>query len=82
MAKNGVLIVEYAAQLREAGENIDKAIRSAWRPRIRPVMMRMVSTVIGGSPLIISSGAGAETRMTMAESSLAVRAFRPSSPCF
>jgi multidrug efflux pump subunit AcrB len=69
MAKNGVLIVEYAAQLREAGENIDKAIRSALRPRIRPVMMRMVSTGLGGSPLIISSGAGAETRMTMAGSS-------------
>ncbi|MEP5153568.1 efflux RND transporter permease subunit, partial [Planktotalea sp.] len=63
MAKNGILIVEFANQLREAGHDIDTAIRSAMRLRIRPVMMTMVSTVLGGLPLVLTSGAGAEARM-------------------
>ncbi|MEP4194157.1 MAG: efflux RND transporter permease subunit [Aliishimia sp.] len=62
MAKNGILIVEFANQLREAGQDIDTAIRNALRLRIRPVMMTMVSTVLGGLPLVLTSGAGAEAR--------------------
>ncbi|SNY91956.1 hydrophobe/amphiphile efflux-1 (HAE1) family protein [Cohaesibacter sp. ES.047] len=62
MAKNGILIVEFANQLRERGQDIDSAIRDAVRLRIRPVMMTMVSTVFGGLPLILTSGAGAEAR--------------------
>ena len=65
MAKNGILIVEFANQLREAGADIDSAIRSALRLRIRPVMMTMVSTVFGGLPLILTSGAGAEARIAV-----------------
>ncbi|PIB24567.1 multidrug resistance protein [Amylibacter kogurei] len=65
MAKNGILIVEFANQLREAGEDIDTAIRNALRLRIRPVMMTMVSTVFGGLPLILTSGAGAEARVAV-----------------
>ncbi|MFG6518926.1 efflux RND transporter permease subunit [Sulfitobacter sp. 1A13496] len=65
MAKNGILIVEFANQLREAGEDIDSAIRNALRLRIRPVMMTMVSTVFGGLPLILTSGAGAEARIAV-----------------
>ncbi|SOH95143.1 hydrophobe/amphiphile efflux-1 (HAE1) family protein [Monaibacterium marinum] len=65
MAKNGILIVEFANQLREAGEDIDTAIRNALRLRIRPVMMTMVSTVFGGLPLIMTSGAGAEARVAV-----------------
>lgn len=57
MAKNGILIVEFANQLHEAGEDIDSAIR--------PVMMTMVSTVFGGLPLILTSGAGAEARIAV-----------------
>jgi len=65
MAKNGILIVEFANQLREAGEDIDSAIRNALRLRIRPVMMTMVSTVFGGLPLILTTGAGAEARIAV-----------------
>ncbi|MCX7565245.1 efflux RND transporter permease subunit [Sulfitobacter sp. F26169L] len=65
MAKNGILIVEFANQLREAGQDIDNAIREALRLRIRPVMMTMVSTVFGGLPLVMSSGAGAEARVAV-----------------
>ncbi len=65
MAKNGILIVEFANQLREAGQDIDSAIRDALRLRIRPVMMTMVSTVFGGLPLILTFGAGAEARIAV-----------------
>ncbi|WP_276153457.1 MULTISPECIES: efflux RND transporter permease subunit [unclassified Sulfitobacter] len=65
MAKNGILIVEFANQLREAGGNIDSAIRSALRLRIRPVMMTMVSTVFVGLPLILTSGAGTQARIAV-----------------
>ena len=65
MSKNGILIVEFANQLREAGQDIDSAIRNSLRLRIRPVMMTMVSTVFGGLPLIMTSGAGAEARISV-----------------
>lgn len=65
MAKNGILIVEFANQLREQGQDIDSAIRNALHIRIRPVMMTMVSTVFGGLPLILTSGAGAEARIAV-----------------
>jgi len=65
MTKNGTLIVEFANQLCEAGENIDSVIQSALRLHIRPVMMTMVSTVFGGLPLIPTSGAGAEARIAV-----------------
>ena len=65
MAKNGILIVEFANQLRAEGQDIDSAIRDALRLRIRPVLMTMISTVFGGLPLIITSGAGAEARIAV-----------------
>ena len=62
MAKNGILIVEFANQLRDKGADVRTAIYDASTIRLRPVMMTMVSTVLGGVPLIFSSGAGAEAR--------------------
>ncbi len=62
MAKNGILIVEFANQLRDAGQDVRSAILDASSVRLRPVMMTMTSTVLGGVPLILSSGAGAEAR--------------------
>ena len=62
MAKNGILIVEFANQLRDQGSDIHEAIFGASTIRLRPVMMTMTSTVLGGVPLILSSGAGAEAR--------------------
>ncbi|TCP44348.1 efflux RND transporter permease subunit [Rhodovulum marinum] len=62
MAKNGILIVEFANQLRDGGAEIRDAIFDASTIRLRPVMMTMTSTVLGGVPLILSSGAGAEAR--------------------
>jgi HAE1 family hydrophobic/amphiphilic exporter-1 len=62
MAKNGILIVEFANQLRDAGASVRDAIYDASTIRLRPVMMTMTSTVLGGVPLILSTGAGAEAR--------------------
>jgi HAE1 family hydrophobic/amphiphilic exporter-1 len=62
MAKNGILIVEFANQLRDSGRDVRDAILDASTIRLRPVMMTMTSTVLGGVPLILSSGAGAEAR--------------------
>ncbi|PWR02689.1 multidrug transporter AcrB [Meridianimarinicoccus roseus] len=62
MAKNGILIVEFANQLRDRGADVHSAILDASTIRLRPVMMTMTSTVLGGVPLILSSGAGAEAR--------------------
>lgn len=62
MAKNGILIVEFANQLRDQGQDVHRAIMDASTIRLRPVMMTMTSTVLGGVPLILSAGAGAEAR--------------------
>ncbi len=62
MAKNGILIVEFANQLRDEGRPVRDAIVGAATIRLRPVMMTMISTVLGGVPLILSAGAGAEAR--------------------
>jgi len=62
MAKNGILIVEFANQLRDEGATVRHAITEASTLRLRPVMMTMVATVLGGLPLVFAVGAGAEAR--------------------
>ena len=65
MAKNGILIVEFANIRRDEGADVDSAIREACRTRLRPVMMTMSAAVLGAFPLIIASGAGAEARLAL-----------------
>jgi len=62
MAKNGILIVEFANQLRDQGQSVREAIYNASLIRLRPVVMTMISTVLSGLPLLLTSGAGAEAR--------------------
>ena len=62
MAKNSVLLVEFADQMREKGYEVREAIERSAERRLRPVMMTLVSTILGALPLILSSGAGAEGR--------------------
>jgi multidrug efflux pump len=64
-AKNGILIVEFANQLRDEGKSVRDAILEAADLRIRPVLMTSIATVVGSLPLILGHGAGAESRMTI-----------------
>jgi len=65
MAKNGILIVEFANQLRDRGLGVREAIENAANVRLRPVTMTMICTILGGLPLILASGAGAEARIAL-----------------
>ncbi len=60
--KNGILIVEFANQLRAKGKPFDEALVEACTVRLRPILMTAVTTAAGSVPLIIAFGAGAETR--------------------
>ncbi|MBM9514769.1 efflux RND transporter permease subunit [Desulfogranum marinum] len=64
-AKNGILIVEFANQLRDEGMRFDSAIMEAADKRFRPIVMTGLTTVAGALPLVLASGAGAETRITI-----------------
>ena len=65
MAKNGILIVEFANKRRDEGMNVKDAILDASMTRLRPVLMTAISTLLGGLPLILGSGAGAESRAAL-----------------
>lgn len=62
VAKNGILIVEFANQLRDEGKPIREAVIIAATLRLRPIMMTVLSTVLGALPLVLAAGAGAESR--------------------
>ena len=64
-AKNGILIVEFANQLRDEGMDFAAAIVEASAVRLRPIVMTGITTAAGTVPLILSSGAGAETRLVI-----------------
>lgn len=65
MAKNGILIVEFANQLRDEGASVRRSIEDACRIRLRPVMMTMIATIVGAVPLVLAFGAGAEARIAL-----------------
>jgi multidrug efflux pump len=61
-AKNGILIVEFSNQLRDAGKSFRDALVEASAIRLRPIVMTGITTAAGSIPLLLSSGAGTETR--------------------
>lgn len=61
-AKNGILIVEFANQLRDGGKEFQSALKEAALTRFRPIVMTSLTAIAGAIPLIFSHGAGAETR--------------------
>ncbi|WP_139412697.1 efflux RND transporter permease subunit [Bartonella mastomydis] len=65
MAKNGILIVEFADQLRDQGRSVREAVEEAANIRLRPVCMTMICAILGGIPLVLAKGAGAEARIAL-----------------
>lgn len=64
-AKNGILIVEFANQLRDAGMKFEDALARASRLRLRPIVMTAFTTLMSALPLVLASGPGAESRMVI-----------------
>jgi multidrug efflux pump len=65
IAKNAILIVEFANQIGDEGGTLETAIREAAATRLRPILMTSIATVFGAVPLAVASGAGAESRMAI-----------------
>jgi len=64
-AKNGILIVEFANQIRDEGAEVGEAIRRASARRLRPILMTSIATVMGAVPLVTTGGAGAASRVAI-----------------
>jgi hydrophobe/amphiphile efflux-1 (HAE1) family protein len=64
-AKNGILIVEFTNQLRKEGKKLEESIVEASTIRFRPILMTSLSTIFGVIPLIVGSGPGAASRLTV-----------------
>ncbi len=65
MAKNGILMIEFANQLRDRGRDVVTAIIEAAKLRLRPILMTSISTIAGAVPLMLAGGAGAEGRQVI-----------------
>jgi len=65
MAKNGILIVEFANQMRAQGLDTRAAVLAGASQRLRPILMTVLSTVLGAVPLALATGAGAESRIAI-----------------
>ena len=61
-AKNGILIVEFANQLRDEGREVRAAISEASAVRLRPILMTSIATALGAVPLIVAGGPGSASR--------------------
>jgi multidrug efflux pump len=64
-AKNGILIVEFANQLRDEGRAVADAIIESAAVRLRPILMTSIATISGALPLVIASGPGSASRATI-----------------
>ena len=64
-AKNGILIVEFANQLRDAGRNVRDAIIESAGVRLRPILMTSIATMVGAVPLVAAGGPGSASRATI-----------------
>jgi multidrug efflux pump len=64
-SKNGILIVEFANQLRDRGNEFVEATIEAATARLRPVLMTTLATAMGAVPLMLATGAGAESRQSI-----------------
>jgi multidrug efflux pump len=64
-AKNGILIVEFANQLRDEGREVRDAIIESCAVRLRPILMTSVATVVGAIPLVVAGGPGSASRFTI-----------------
>ena len=64
-AKNGILIVEFANQLRDEGRSIHEAIVESSAVRLRPILMTSIATVVGALPLVLAGGPGSASRATI-----------------
>jgi multidrug efflux pump len=65
VTKNGILIVEFANQRRDAGMSILEAVMNASVSRLRPILMTSISTIFGLLPIALAFGAGSESRVSM-----------------
>jgi len=64
-AKNGILIVEFANQLRDEGLAVRDAIIEAAGTRLRPILMTSIATIMGAVPLVVAGGPGSASRATI-----------------
>lgn len=65
IAKNAILIVEFANQLRDEGMSVTDAVTEASVIRLRPILMTTIATIFGAWPLAFATGAGAESRSAL-----------------
>ncbi|WP_202844140.1 efflux RND transporter permease subunit [Luteimonas saliphila] len=64
-AKNGILIVEFANQLRDEGQSVREAIAESSAVRLRPILMTSAATIMGAVPLVVAGGPGSASRATI-----------------
>ena len=64
-AKNGILIVEFANQLRDQGRNVREAVIESAGVRLRPILMTSIATIMGALPLVLAGGPGSASRATI-----------------
>jgi len=65
VTKNGILIVEFANQLKERGESVKEAIHHAAEARLRPILMTSITIALGALPIATAMGGAAKSRMSM-----------------